>query len=126
MEALLSPSSPLMDSSFPFEDDEEVISTSPTGQSLANDNPESDDDELWEHLQTQYGHPATHSPPETNQTASPTPPHTLTEILGPHDTATHGLGSLPSKLASGDILTLQNGLAPTTAIWTNQDLSRLG
>ncbi len=32
---------------------------------------------------------------------------------------------MPSKLASGDILTLQNGIAPTNAIWSNQDLSLL-
>jgi hypothetical protein len=99
MDTLLSPSSPFMDSSFPFEDDEEVVMTSPTGQILANDNPELDDNELWEQFQTQYGSPTSPFPPEINQTALPDFPHTLTENPVPHDTATHGLGSLPSKLA---------------------------
>jgi hypothetical protein len=125
MDTLPRPSSPLINSSFAFEEDEEVVMTSPNGLIPANDNPESDEDELWEQLQTQYGSPTSHSPPEIIQTASPDSPHTLTENPVPHDTATHGLGSLPSKLASGDILTLQNGIAPTNTIWSNQDLSLL-
>jgi hypothetical protein len=137
MDTLPRPLTPFNDFLPPFEEDED-------GKIPAHEDPEVDDVELWEQLQTQYRIPRSPelSPPETNQlgnlerleatTTSPPPTPSpqfaciSTEIPALPDTAPNEPGGvIPSKLASGDILTLQNGIAPTNAIWSNQDLSLL-
>jgi hypothetical protein len=143
MDTLLRTSSPFYESPSPSspdkKDEDEVMTSSPNRQIPTNKDVDVDldEDELWEQLQTQYGSCATQLPPQSNQlandeiipflplTASPPSPHTSTDIPPTPDTATHQPGEMPSKLASGDILTLQNGIAPTNAIWSSQDLSLL-
>ena len=112
------------------EDDVEDIINSPNRQNSIHGHSDLDDVELWELLQTRYTLPHTlPSPitlPQGNQRQSQNP--SLSPPIDSDNPLQSSLDLMPldtPKLALGDTLFLQNGIATNNAIWSNQDLSLL-